>query len=213
MPARRARDSTAHALLIPASTAPDESNESAPHPTICALLEAPLIRAFLRCRKGWRDCLHNLAAVLPATEPGMPDSLVASGLSPAEFSAGLGATRDVSRLQRTLTPIPGLFHSVLTQGRGNHDCNRTASQTVNVVSDGARQMDERVAGQQSLQPGAVESREKRTVQDFFPAPPLVGSREVLSMLRLGLHDVEVGRSRCEDGILRARRQPAAEFVF
>jgi hypothetical protein len=40
-------------------------------------------------------------------------------------------------------------------------------------------MDERVAGQQSLQPGAVESGEKRSVQDFFPAPPLVGSREIL----------------------------------
>jgi hypothetical protein len=74
-------------------------------------------------------------------------------------------------------------------------------------------MDECVAGQQSLQPGAVESSEKRTVQDFFPAPPLVGSREVLQMLRLGMHDVEMGRSGCEDGILRVGRQPTAELVF
>jgi hypothetical protein len=134
-------------------------------------------------------------------------------LWPAELSASLRATSGISRLQKTLTPIPGLFHSVLTQGRGNHDSNRTASQTVNVVSDGARQMDERVAGEQSLQSGAVESGEKRTVQDFFPAPALAGSREVLQMLRLGMHDVEVGRSGCEDGILRAGRQPAAELVF
>jgi hypothetical protein len=74
-------------------------------------------------------------------------------------------------------------------------------------------MDERVAGQQSLQPGAVESGEKRTIQDFFPAPPLAGSREILQMLRLGMHDVEVGRSRREDGILRVGRQPTAELVF
>ena len=61
-----------------------------------------------------------------------------------------------------------------------------------MVPDGARQMDERVASQQSLQPGAMESGEKRSVQDFFPAPPLVGAREILQMLWLGMHDVEVG---------------------
>jgi hypothetical protein len=53
-------------------------------------------------------------------------------------------------------------------------------------------MDERVAGQQPLQSGAVESGEKRAIQDFFPTPPLAGSGEVFQMLRLGLHDVEVG---------------------
>jgi hypothetical protein len=53
-------------------------------------------------------------------------------------------------------------------------------------------MDERVASQQSLQPGAMESGEKRSVQDFFPAPSLVGAREILQMLWLGMHDVEVG---------------------
>jgi hypothetical protein len=74
-------------------------------------------------------------------------------------------------------------------------------------------MDEHVAGEQSLQPGAVESGKKRNVQDFFPAHPLVDSRQVLQMLRLGMHDVEVGRSGSEDGILRAGRQPTAELVF
>jgi hypothetical protein len=129
------------------------------------------------------------------------------------FAATFGATSGISRLLRALTPIPRLSTASQLKEGATNDSNRTASQTVNVVPDGARQMDERVAGQQSLQPGAVESGEKRTVQDFFPAPPLVGSREVLQMLRLGMHDVEVGRSGCEDGILRAGRQPTAELVF
>jgi hypothetical protein len=61
-----------------------------------------------------------------------------------------------------------------------------------VVPDGSDQVDEPVAGQQSLQSGAVESGEKRTIQDFFPAPPLAGSGEVFQMLGLRMHDVEVG---------------------
>ncbi len=50
----------------------------------------------------------------------------------------------------------------------------------------------RVAGQQSLQSGAVESGEKRAIQDVFPTPPLAGSGEVFQMLGLRMHDVEVG---------------------
>ena len=61
-----------------------------------------------------------------------------------------------------------------------------------MVSDGPDQMDERVAGQQSLQSGTVESGEKRAIQDFFPASPLAGSGEVFQMLGLRMHDVEVG---------------------
>jgi hypothetical protein len=53
-------------------------------------------------------------------------------------------------------------------------------------------MDEPVAGQQSLQSGAVESGEKRTIQDFFPASPLAGTGQVFQMLGLRMHDVEVG---------------------
>jgi hypothetical protein len=61
-----------------------------------------------------------------------------------------------------------------------------------VVPDGARQMDERMAGQQSLQSRAVESGEKRAIQDIIPTPPLAGSGEVFQMLGLRMHDVEVG---------------------
>jgi hypothetical protein len=134
---------------------------------------------------------------------------------PRTAAGELGRTTGISRLQSSLTPVPVVFHSVLTQvSRGaTDDSNRTPSQTVNVVPNGPRQMDERVAGQQSLQPGAVESGEKRTVQDSFPAHPLAGSREILQMLRLGMHDVEMGRSRSEDGILRVGRQPTPELVF
>jgi hypothetical protein len=73
-----------------------------------------------------------------------------------------------------------------------HDTNGTAGQAVDVVPDGSDQVDEPVAGQQSVQSGAVESRKKRTIQDFFPAPPLAGSGEVFQMLGLWMHDVEVG---------------------
>jgi hypothetical protein len=85
----------------------------------------------------------------------------------------------------------------------HHDTNGTAGQAVDVVPDGSDQMDEPLAGQQSLQSGAVESGEKRAIQDFFPAPPLAGSGEIFQMLRLRMHDVAVGRSRCEDRILWA----------
>jgi len=73
-----------------------------------------------------------------------------------------------------------------------HDTNRTAGQAIDVVPDGSDQMDERVAGQQSLQSGAVEPGEKRTIQDFFSTPPLAGPGEVFQMLGLRMHDVEVG---------------------
>ena len=95
----------------------------------------------------------------------------------------------------------------------NHDINGTAGQTDDVVPDGPDQMDERVAGQQSLQSGAVESGEKCAIPDFLPTTPLAVSGEVFQMLRLWMHDVEVGRSRCEDGILRAGRQSVADLVF
>jgi hypothetical protein len=100
-----------------------------------------------------------------------------------------------------------------SEPRANDDTNGTAGQTVDVVPDGPDQMDERVAGQQSLQSGAVESGEKRAIQDFFPPPSLAGPGEVFQMLGLRMHDVAVVRSRCKDGILRACRQSVAEFVF
>jgi hypothetical protein len=77
-------------------------------------------------------------------------------------------------------------------GSPTHDTNGTAGQAVDVVPDGSDQMDEPVAGQQSLQSWAVESGEKRTFQDFFPASPLAGASEVFQMLGLRMHDVEVG---------------------
>lgn len=103
--------------------------------------------------------------------------------------------------------------SVLPSREATHDINRTPSQTVDVVPDGPHQMDERMAGQQSLQSWAVESGEKCALQDFFPTHPLAGSGEVFQVLGFGMHDVAVGRSRCEDGILRPRRQSVAAPVF
>jgi len=82
--------------------------------------------------------------------------------------------------------------SSLSEPKATHDTNGTAGQTDDVVPDGPDQMGEHVAGQQSLQSGAVESGEKRAIQDFFPTSPLAGSGEVFQMLGLGMHDVEVG---------------------
>jgi hypothetical protein len=70
-----------------------------------------------------------------------------------------------------------------------------------------------VAGQQSLQSRAVEQAEKRAIPDFFPTTPLGVSGEVLQMLRLGMHDVEMGRPGRENGVLRTGRQSPAKLVF
>jgi hypothetical protein len=74
-------------------------------------------------------------------------------------------------------------------------------------------MGERVAGQQSLQSWSVEPAEKRTISDFLPTAPLAVSGEVLQMLRLRMHDVEVGRPGRENGLLRVGGQSLAELVF
>jgi len=74
----------------------------------------------------------------------------------------------------------------------NHDTDGTPSQTVDVVSDGPDQMGERVASQQSLQSWSLEPAEERTIPDFLPTPPLAVPGEVLQMLGLRMHDVEVG---------------------
>jgi hypothetical protein len=74
-------------------------------------------------------------------------------------------------------------------------------------------MDERVAGQQPVQSWSLEPAEKRTIPDFLPATPLAVPGEVLQMLRLGMHDVEVGRPGRENGLLRVGRQSLAEPVF
>jgi hypothetical protein len=103
-------------------------------------------------------------------------------------------------------------HSSKPRG-ATHDSNRAASQTDDVVPDGTRKMDGVVASQQSLQSWSVEPAEKRAISDLLPAPPLAGSGEVLQMLRLGMHDVEMGRPRRENGVLRVGRQSLAELVF
>jgi hypothetical protein len=73
-----------------------------------------------------------------------------------------------------------------------HDTNGTAGQTVDVVPNGPDQMDERVAGQQSLQSWSLEPAEERAIPDFLPTNPLAVPGEVFQMLGLRMHDVEVG---------------------
>jgi hypothetical protein len=121
----------------------------------------------------------------------------------------------IGAVAKTLTPVPGLFQSVLTQAsrEATHDSDRAAGQTVDVVPDGTGKMAEGVASQQSLQSRSVEPAEKRAISDFLPTAPLALSGEVLQMLRLGMHDVEMGRPGGENGLLRVSRQSPAELVF
>jgi hypothetical protein len=80
----------------------------------------------------------------------------------------------------------------LSAGWPTHDTDGTAGQTDDVVSDGADQMGERVAGQQPLQPWSLEPAEERAIPDFLPTTPLAVPGEVFQMLGLRMHDVEVG---------------------
>jgi len=82
-----------------------------------------------------------------------------------------------------------------------------------VVPDGTGQMAEGVASQQSLQSWSLEPSEKRAISDFLPTNPLAVSGEVLQMLRLGMHDVEMVGPGGENGLLRVSRQSPAELVF
>jgi hypothetical protein len=121
----------------------------------------------------------------------------------------------IGAVAKTLTAVRGLFQSVLTQAsrEATHDSNRAAGQTVDVVPDGTGQMAEGVASQQSLQSWSVEPAEKRGVSDFLSTTPLALSGEVLQMLRLGMHDVAMGRPGGQNGLLRIGWQSPAELVF
>jgi hypothetical protein len=114
-----------------------------------------------------------------------------------------------------LTPVQGLFQSVLTQAsrEATHDSDRAAGQTVDVVPDGAGQVAKGVARQQSFQSWSLEPAEKRSISDFLPTNPLALSGEILQVLWLGMHDVEMGRPGGEDGLLRLSRQSPAKLVF
>jgi len=74
-------------------------------------------------------------------------------------------------------------------------------------------MAEGVASQQSVKSWSLEPAEKRTISDFLPANPLALSGEVLQMLRLRMHDVEMVRPGGENGFLRVSRQSPAELAF
>jgi hypothetical protein len=82
-----------------------------------------------------------------------------------------------------------------------------------VVPDGAGQVAKGVARQQSFQSWSLEPAEKRSVSDFLPTNPLALSGEILQVLWLGMHDVEMGRPGGEDGLLRLSRQSPAKLVF
>jgi hypothetical protein len=188
-----------------------------------------LIRAFLRCHEGRRDCRHNSPGAISAAS----FRIRRRGCAPTpredihNFARGccygrrartrqsvpIHASIGVVEKLETFVTVLSKYPALKASREATHDSDRAAGQTIDVVPDGTRQMAGVVAGQQSLQSRAVESAEKRTIPDFFPAAPLAASGEVLSMFRLGMHDVEMGRQECENGILRLGRQSTAKFVF
>src|SRR5258708_3279570 len=99
-------------------------------------------------------------------------------------SAGVGGPRD-NLDAPAQTPAP-------PAGWPTHDTNVTAGQTDDVVPDGPDQMDERVAGQQSLQSWSLEPAEERAIPDILPTNALAVPGEVFQMLGLRMHDVGVG---------------------
>jgi hypothetical protein len=70
-----------------------------------------------------------------------------------------------------------------------------------------------VASQQSLQSWSLEPVQERTISHVLPTNPLAVSGKVLPLLRLRMHDVEVGGPGRQNGLLRVGRQSIAEFVF
>jgi hypothetical protein len=122
---------------------------------------------------------------------------------------------DSPALETLLTTDPRIGKKRLRRvGRKQtHDTNGTAGQTVDVVPDGPDQMAGVVAGQQSLQSWSLEPAEKCAISDFLPKYPLALPGEVLQMLRVRMHDVEMGRQGGENGLLRVSRQSPAELVF
>jgi hypothetical protein len=137
------------------------------------------------------------------------------GLVPARQGANRRQAGAIGVVARTLDTCSRVVQSVLTQvsREATHDSDRAAGQTVDVVPDGTGQMAEGVASQQSLQSWSVEPAEKRSVSDFLSTTPLALSGEVLQMLRLGMHDVAMGRPGSQNGLLRVSWQSPAELVF
>jgi hypothetical protein len=84
--------------------------------------------------------------------------------------------------------------SVLTQAKveAAHDSTGAASQTIDVVPDGAHTICGNRPAIQSLQTLLVAPAKERDLSHAVSTNSLVVPGEILQMLWLGMHDVEMG---------------------
>ena len=94
-----------------------------------------------------------------------------------------------------------------------HDSNGATGQADDVVSDGADQMADQTSRLQPVESWQVGPAQEPAVHNPFSAPPLGVPGEVLQVLRIGMHDVEMVGSGIENGLLRTGRQSPAEPVL
>ena len=95
----------------------------------------------------------------------------------------------------------------------SHDSDGATGQADDVVSNGADQMADPASCVQPFKSRRVGATQKPIIHRSFPAAPLGVPGEVFQMLRIRMHDVEMGGPGRKNGLLRIGRQPAAKPVL
>jgi hypothetical protein len=114
-------------------------------------------------------------------------------------------------LRNVPTSVPGAITPASREA--SHDSNGATSQANDVVSDGADQMAGQTSCLQPFKSRQVGTAQKPVIHNSFSATPLGVQGEIFQVLRIWVHDVEMGRSGRKDGLLRNGRQSAAKLVF
>jgi hypothetical protein len=120
-------------------------------------------------------------------------------------------TDDLQRPLHLSKAVPGV--TAQASREASHDRDGATGQADDVVSDGADQVAGEAPRLQPLKSRPLGPAEKCSIPDLFSANSLAVPGKVLPVLRLGMHDVEMGRPGNQDGLLRAGRQPIAKPVF
>jgi hypothetical protein len=95
----------------------------------------------------------------------------------------------------------------------SRDSNRTTGEANDVVSDGADQMAGQASCLQPFKSRRVGAAQKSDIHHSFSTTSLGVPGEVFQVLRIRLHDVEMGRPGRKDGFLRTGWQSAPEPVL
>jgi hypothetical protein len=95
----------------------------------------------------------------------------------------------------------------------SHDINRATGQANDVVSDGPDQMAGQASCLQPFESRPVGTAQKPDIHHSLSATSLGIPGKVFQVLRIRLHDVEMGRPGRKDGFLWTGRQSAPEPVL